>query len=268
MQSNPLRTLLDKPAVALRCRALLLVLLIAACVGCQAEKPKMLLYCGAGIRPAAAELADEFEKQHGMLVECDYAGSEVLLGRIKLSGRGDLYMPGDVFYVDQADEQKLIAGRKTACYFVPVILVQKDNPKNIQTLADLTEPGIELGLGNPEACAIGRKAKKIFAKNNIAMEDLKDNLKFESATVNELGNHIKLGKLDAVIVWDAVADYFADESTVVPIPVEKNVISTVVVGRLTCSEHPELAEKFLEFIGSEEGQAIFEKHHFTVKAPE
>ena len=32
-----------------------------------------------------------------------------------------------------------------------------------------------------------------------------------------------------------VPDYFADESTVVPIPVEKNVISTVVVGRLTCS---------------------------------
>lgn len=243
-------------------------LLIAICLGCQAEQPKMLLYCGAGIRPAAAELAAEFERRHGMLVECDYAGSEVLLGRIKLSHRGDLYMPGDIHYVDQADAEKLIASRKTACYFIPVILVQKGNPKNIQTLADLVQPGVELGLGNPETCAIGRKAKKLFAKNGIAMEDLKENVKFESATVNELGNHIKLGKLDAVIVWDAVAAYFADDATVVPIPVEKNVISTVVVGRLTCSEHPELAEKFLEFAVSDDGRAIFEKHHYTVNAPE
>ena len=227
----------------------------------------MLLFCGAGIRPAAAEIAEEFARRHGVTVECDYAGSEVLLGRIKLSGRGDLYMPGDVHYIDQADRQGLIAARGRACYFVPVILVRKGNPKQIHTLSDLTRPGIKVGLGDPQACAIGRKCSKIFAKNNISEADIERNVPFRSLTVNELGNHIKLGMLDAVIVWDAVAAYFADDAEVVPIPTERNVISTVVVGVLKSSKHPELCGKFIEFVGSDAGQEIFAKHHFSTELP-
>ncbi len=250
---------------------LVLATLLCLCLGCGSDKPqqtKLLLYCGAGIRPAAAELAREFTRRHGVAVECDYAGSEVLISRIKLSGLGDLYMPGDVYYVDQAEREGLITSKKTACYFVPVILVQKGNPKNIKTLVDLTRPGIKVGLGDPEACAIGRKSSKIFAKNDISEEDVKENVKFRSLTVNELGNHIKLGQLDAVIVWDAVAAYFADSATTVPIPTEQNVISTVAVGVLSCSEHPESAEEFLKFIASEPGQAIFKKYHYATTPPE
>ena len=250
---------------------LLLAVLISLCLGCGSDKPqqtKLLLYCGAGIRPAAAEIAEQFGRQHGVTVECDYAGSEVLISRIKLTGRGDLYMPGDAYYVDQAEQEGLIASKKTACYFVPVILVQKGNPKNIKTIADLTRPGIKVGLGDPEACAIGRKSSKIFAKNDISEDNVNRNVEFRSLTVNELGNHIKLGVLDAVIVWDAVAAYFADDATTVSIPTEQNVMSTVVVGVLSCSEHTESAEKFLKFIASEPGQAIFKKHHYTTTPPE
>ncbi len=250
---------------------LVLTTLLCLCLGCGSDKPqqtKLLLYCGAGIRPAAAELVREFTRRHGVAVECDYAGSEVLLARIKLSGRGDLYMPGDVYYVDQAEREGLIASKKTACYFVPVILVQKGNPKNIKTLADLIRPGIKVGLGDSNACAIGRKSSRIFAKNNIPGENVNRNVKFRSLTVNELGNHIKLGQLDAVIVWDAVAAYFADNATTVPIPAEQNVVSTVAVGVLSCSEHPKSAEEFLKFIASEPGQAIFKKHRYTTTLPE
>jgi len=252
---------------------------IALCMslfGCRADTPqepvdtpqktKLLLYCGAGIRPAAAELAEEFGRQHDATVECDYAGSEVLISRIKLSKQGDLYMPGDVYYVEQAEEEGLVTSKKTACYFVPVILVKKGNPKNIRSLTDLARPGMKIGLGDPNACAIGRKCSKIFAKNKISEEDL--NVAFRSLTVNELGNHVKLGMLDAAIVWDAVAAYFAGQAEVVPIPRDQNVISTVAVGVLNCSEHPGLSGQFVDFIASEQGKAIFQKHHFATTLPE
>jgi len=233
-----------------------------------AETPRLLLYCGAGIRPAADEIVKAFEKERGVTVECDYDGGERLLSRIKLSGLGDVYMPGDVHYVEQAAEQGLVASHKNACYFIPVILVQKGNPKNIHSLADLTRPGIDVGLGNPEACAIGRKSVKIFEKNNISQDDLKPNVKFQSLTVNDLGNHIKLDRLDAVIVWDAMAAYFAEDGDVVPIPPEQNVISTVAAGVLRASEHPELAGRLVDFIASERGRAIFRKHHYTTELPQ
>ena len=244
--------------------ALLLAASLCLFSGCGAEPPR--LYCGAGIRPPVAELTEEFGRQHGVTITCDYAGSEVLISRIKLTGKGDLYMPGDVHYVELAEKEGLIASKKTVCYFVPVILVRKGNPKDIHALKDLTRPDVKVGLGDPKCCAIGRKVSKIFAKNGISENDV--NVKFRAPTVSELANHVKIGSLDAVIVWDAVAAYAADEGEVVPIPPEQNLISTVAVGVLKSSKHPKLAAEFVEYITSEAGRKIFRKHHYTITRPE
>ncbi len=233
-----------------------------------AQPPRMLLYCGAGIRPAADALVKAFEREHDVTIECDYDGTERLLARIKLSGAGDLYMPGDRHYVEQAAEQGLVAAHEDVCYLVPVILVRKGNPKNVRTLANLTRPGVEVGLGNPQVCAIGRTSVQIFEKNGIPLEDVLRNVQFQSLTVNDLGNHIRLGQLDAVIVWDAMAAYFAEFGDVVPIPPEQNIVSTVAAGALTSSACPELARRFLEFAASEQGAEIFARHHYTTRLPE
>ncbi len=245
---------------------------LAGAAGCgagQGESARpLLLYCGAGIRPAAEELVEAFSKKYGVSIESDYAGSEVLLGRIKLSERGDLYMPGDVHYIDQAAEEGFIEKRETACFFVPVILVAEGNPKGIKGLEDLTQPELRVGLGDPQACAIGRKSAKIFEKNGIDPQAIEENVVFRSLTVNELGNQVKMGMVDAAIVWDAVAGYFDEHAEVVPIPPEDNVISTVVVGSLRFSGQPELAADFVEFAGSDEAKAIFKRHQYTVELPE
>ncbi|HUT90950.1 MAG TPA: substrate-binding domain-containing protein, partial [Thermoguttaceae bacterium] len=173
------------------------LLLPSIAFGCGAEGPR--LYCGAGIRPPVEELAKEFGRRHGVNIICDYAGSEVLLSRIKLTGEGDLYMPGDVHYVELAEKEGLIARKETVCYFVPVILVQAGNPEKIYTLEHLTRDGLKVGLGDPKACAIGPKSLRILEKNKISKEDV--DVTFWSPTVTELANHIKAGSLDAVIVW-------------------------------------------------------------------
>jgi molybdate transport system substrate-binding protein len=236
--------------------------------GCGNPEGGVLVYSGAGIRPPVEELAEVFGKEHGVRMVADYAGSEVLFSRIKLSKRGDIYMPGDKHYVDQADEAGMILSQQAVCYFVPTIFVQKGNPKGIKGLSDLVKPGIKLGLGDEKACAIGRKCKKIFKKNDLSWADVQQNLEFKSMTVNELGMHIQTKSLDAVIVWDAVAKYHAEHGDEVPIPKEQNVISTVQIGVLSFTTNRELAEKFAAFAGSERGRAIFKKHNYRVDLPE
>jgi molybdate transport system substrate-binding protein len=231
------------------------------------KSARLLLYCGAGIRPAADEIVRAFERQHGVTVECDYDGSERLLSRIKLSQTGDAFMPGDVHYVEQAAAEGLVRRYENACYFIPVILVQKGNPKGIRSLADLTRPGVDVGLGNPETCAIGRRSARLFDNYGLSMDDVLANVKFQAVTVNDLGNHIKLKQLDAVIVWDAMAAYFADDGEIVPIPRDKNVTSTVAAGVLKCSQNPDLAGELVDFIASDQGKAIFRKHNYTTELP-
>lgn len=252
--------------------AILSMLFFAGCGGEDSEgappaKDDLLLYCGAGIRPPAEELVETFEREHGIRMVVDYAGSEVLLSKINLVKKGDLYLPGDKHYVDQAAKEDMILFRDWVCFFVPTILVQKGNPKGIGGLEDLLAPGIRLGLGDAMACAIGRKTKKIFAKNNIAWERVEANLAYQSLTVNELGMQIQAGSLDAVIVWDAIARYYDGYGEEVPIPVEQNIISTVELGVLSFSENKQAAVDFMAFAQSDRGRGIFEKHNYTVDSP-
>lgn len=234
----------------------------------QAAGKELMLYCGAGIRPPAAELAETFEREHGVKIITNYAGSETLLSTIRLIRSGDLYMPGDKHYVEQAAREDMIHSHKSVCYFIPVILVQKGNPKNIKGLRDLLRPGIKLGLGDPDACAIGRTSRQILAKNNIAWEEIKKHVAYQSLTVNELGMQIQARSLDVVIVWDAMARYYSEYGDEVPIAPEKNVVSTVDVGVLKFTKHKEIAEKFVDFVASERGQEVFKKHNYSTEPPE
>ena len=259
-------------------RLSVVVILVTAVMLCgcgvkSSEKPdsearELLLYCGAGIRPPVDELVETFGRLNGVKIATDYAGSEVLLSKIKLSRRGDLYMPGDEYYIEQAAGKGMILSQKLVCYFVPVILVQKGNPKNIRSLQDLLPSGLKIGLGDPNACAIGRATREILAKNNIPWESIRENVAFLSLTVNELGMQIQARSLDAVIVWDAVARYYSNYGQEIPIPAENNVISTVDIGVLTFTKNRLSAEKFVEFAASEQGRAIFKKHLYRVDLPQ
>jgi molybdate transport system substrate-binding protein len=177
-------------------------------------------------------------------------------------------MPGDKHYIEQAVHANMILSQRSVCYWVPTILVQKGNPKKIRQLDDLLKPGVKLGLGDPEACAIGRTSKQILEKNNIAWEDIEENLAFQSLTVNELGMQIQAQALDAVIVWDAMARYYSEYGDEIPIPPEQNIISTIDIGVLKFTKHHELAEKFVDFVTSEKGRRIFQKYNYSTKPPE
>ena len=233
----------------------------------QTEK-ELLFYCGAGLRPPVSEIVRIFSREHNAKIDCTYAGAATLRTQMQVTKRGDFFMPGDVSWIDLVETAGLVASEHTVCYFTPVILVRKGNPKNIKSLDDLVKQGIRLGFGDPEVIPIGKIAIRIFEKNNIKMEEVKKNLVFNSLTVNELGVQIKVGKVDAVIVWDATAAYFADSGDIVRIPKEKNIISTVAIALLRSSKHKELAREFMNFVTSKRGQEIFRTHHFSTELPE
>ena len=101
----------------------------------------------------------------------------------------------------------------------------------------------------------------------IQVKAVAGNLVFSSVTVNELGLQVTMGQLDATIVWDAVAAFYAGKADVVPIPPAQNEISNVAVGVLKCSQQPAAAQKFVDFLGGPDGQAIFHKHQYRTEPP-
>ncbi len=231
--------------------------LLSGCGKDARKEPPVRLYAGAGLRPAVEALSAAFERQTGIAVEADYAGSGVLVTRAMGDPAADLFMPGDAWYVDRLDEKTgNIAEREVVARFVPVLVVAKGNPRGIRGVADLANPDLVVALGNPAACQVGRASAHILEKAGIQASELHP---MESMTVNELGNWVQMNHADVAIVWDAIAANLGDAVETIPIPPEINEVSSVVCGLLKTAAHKPQARAFMRFMVSPQGRKILER---------
>lgn len=218
------------------------------------------VYSGAGLRKPMDEIGAAFEKEYGIKVNYTYAGSAQNLSQLQMVGEGDIYIPGSRYYYKKADEKGLTTFVKDVAYHIPVIAVPKGNPADIQSLKDLANEGVKVTLGDERANAIGRLSEKILSRNNI-LEAVNKNVIAKTATVNELVIYINMNQADASIIWE---DNIAGTESVEIIRIDKtkNEIKTIPISVLSCSKNKKAAVKFAEFVASEKGKALYEKHGF------
>lgn len=240
--------------------------LALAAAGCgRSGRQELIVYAGAGLMPPVQEALDRFSAEHHVLIKPIPSGSGLLLAQITTTRRGDVYIPGDEFYMKQAADAGFVVSQKDVAFFVPVIAVAKGNPHGVRTLADLTDPKLRVGLGEPEHCAVGRISKLILQKQGL-FEKVKP--KYTASGVPELGNAVAMGSVDAAIIWDAIARFHPNDVDVVPIPPQENVIVAIPVGVLSFSKNPELARALQDYLASPVGREIFARNGYTVENPE
>ncbi|RZN16249.1 MAG: tungstate ABC transporter substrate-binding protein WtpA [Methanosarcinales archaeon] len=226
------------------------------------DLPSLMVYSGAGMRKPMDEIGILFEQKHGVSVNYNYGGSNTLLSQIELTKTGDAYMPGATMYIDAAREKGFVDYEQNIAYHVPVIAVPKGNPAGVTCLNDLTKPEVKVVLGDSKAAAIGKIGDKILEKNEI-FDSVNAKVAARAATVNELVVYTCMGTTDASIIWQASLIGAENETDVIEIPTEQNLIKVIPVGALTFSENKEYAKTFVDFVTSDEGKAVFEKHGFT-----
>ncbi len=231
-----------------------------------ANRQPLFIYAGAAFRPPLEEMGRAFERRYGIPVRFNFTGSNCLLAQIILTRHGDLFLPGEEFYVRQAERRGYVLKSEVIGYFIPVILVRKGNPKGIRSLQDLAKPGVKVGLGDTKACAIGEISEAILRKNKLT-EAVGKNVVLRAMTAPELANALRLGGIDACINWDAIANYpwVRPAVEVIPIPAEQNVITANPLAILKTTKNRQGAELFLKF-ALDEGQNILRRHGFTARA--
>lgn len=227
----------------------------------------LLVPCGAGLRDAMNPIGEAYQEKTGVRVDFAYSGGGILLAQLAFSKVGDLYMPGELFYLQQAEQQGLVLDKRIACYFVPVLAVQKGNPKGLQSLKDLARPGLEVGLGDPQSLAVGLTTQRILDRAGIR-EAVEKNVVFRGGCVPELVNALKLKTIDAAILWDTTAFQNREDVDTIEISKEWNEVAVVPIGVLRCARDVEAARRFMEFVVSPEAQAIFQAHGYTTEKPE
>lgn len=237
-----------------------LILVAGLVVSGSAADGSLLVYCGAGMSEPMEEIADLFEEREGVEVQYTFGGSAQLLSQIELYQTGDLYVPGARSDIESAIERGFVDETRDVVYHVPCIVTPKGNPAGIDSLECLAEPGVRVALGDPTGPAIGKVSKKILESLGI-WDEVGENVVAFSGTVNELLVYVSLGQADAAIVWEDL--FNPDEMEMVEIPREKNEIKVVSIGTLIFSEDKEVAERFMNFVVSEEGKEVFVDHGFV-----
>ncbi len=233
----------------------------------------LLVFAGSASKPATEEAAKAFEKKSGIKVDLLFGGSGYVLSQMKLSHQGDLYFPGSSDYMQIAKAQGLVdpKSERIVVYLVPAINVPKGNPKHIHSLSDLAKPGIKVAIANPEGVCLGSYAVEILEKNFTPKQkaQFRKNLVGYTGSCAKTANAVALGQADAVIGWRVFEHWNPDRIETIPLkPNEIVRIGYIPIAISKFSSHPKLAQKFINFLTSAEGQKIFAKYHYFASPKE
>ena len=218
----------------------------------------LLVFCAASLKTPMETVAREYQRESGIEVQFQFGGSQTLLANLEVARRGDLFLPADESYLALAQDKGLVGEVLPLARMTPVIAVRKGNPRGIRSLADLLRGDVKLAQTNPDAAAAGKLTRDALSKTG-QWEPLKARTLVFKPTVNDVANDVKLGTVDAGIVFDAVARQYP-ELEIVAAPELAAVRAHVAVGVLRSSTQSAAALHFARYLAArDKGLKIFQR---------
>jgi molybdate transport system substrate-binding protein len=232
---------------------------------------EIVIFAAAGTKPAIDEAAKLFEQKYGTKVTVNYGGGGEVLSSMVLAKQGDIYIAPEQRFMNSAKKQGAIdsgAIINSIAYMIPVIGVQNGNPKNIQSLADLSKTGVKVVMGNPETTALGDIVPQMLQKAGI-YDAVKPNIVTNASQVSVIITMLKTGQVDAGVIWHYFGTTASNDVDIIWIPKEYVTgIGEIQAAVSTFSQEVKTAQKFIDLLVSTEGKEIFKKNGYIVDREE
>lgn len=232
----------------------------------QNDSPQLLLYCAAGLRYPLEPVVEQYRKECGVDVRVQYGGSQSLLSQLEVSRTGDLFLAADDSYLAVAKSKGLVAETIPLAVMRPVLVISPAAKALPTSIAQLLELRWRIACGNPGAAAIGSVTRTFLEASGQweAFEEQVTTTGVFKATVNDVANDVKLGSVDAGIVWDATAAQYP-ELRVVRVPELSEARSNVEIGVLESAKNPTAALHFARYVAAcDRGLKQFAASHYEV----
>ena len=268
--------------IALLAGATILILVVAGVVYVEATRTRggLLIYVGSSMRQPMEQCAAAYEKKTGVHVSPSYADSGEVLAQVKNSGMGELAVLHEP-YLTQGKRDGWAKDTFVVAVTTPVIAVAKGNPKQVKGLKDFLRPDLRVGMTDYRYATSGAIARDAMTRAGILEQVMaRRPPPYENKSSGQTAAQVIIGALDAVIIWDAVAGNDADKLDVIPIESQFMPAAFtdsegvtyhdghVPVGiiLLTTGKEPVETRKFIDFILSPQGQAIWKANGYSPAA--
>jgi molybdate transport system substrate-binding protein len=249
-----------------------LTLFLTGCGGGQheaeGESAEVTVLAASSLTEAFGELEEVFSKRNGgAAVHLSFASSSALLAQIEQGAPADVFASADEAKMETAVQKGLVAGPEEFARNRPVVVVPRNNPAGIQEFRDLSKSGTKLTLAE-DGVPIAEYAKEILGKADAEYGEyfgrsVLDNMTSREVDVKASANRVALGEADGTFVYATdVKSSIRDKVEVIEIPEELNVVATYPIVVTKEARSPDLAQKWVDLVLSDEGQEVMKKYGF------
>lgn len=248
---------------------------------------KLAIFVGGNYYFAMAPLVAEFEKQNpeykgkiyyetippGLVAKQIQMGGTITVGNMTWTVQADVYAAGLRRVESMVKEGYALPPIVTYATNTLTIMVPKGNPANIKSLNDLGKPGVRLVMPNPEFEGIGRQIKASLNKAGgpeLVKAVYETKVKNGETLLTHIHHrqsplYLMQGKAQAGVTWQSEAIFqekAGNPITHVAIPDEQNATGIYAAAVVKGAHNPEAAKKWIDFLNSPSGLAIFEQYGF------
>ncbi|MBN2137662.1 MAG: substrate-binding domain-containing protein [Sedimentisphaerales bacterium] len=238
---------------------------LPALIGCGKKEPagktELVLLCGSSFVKPAEQICTRFTEKTGIKITATVAGSEDFLPHVKAADQGDILITHDP-YLDYTRDANALLDSVQVGFVAPVLAVQTGNPKGIKSIDDLAKPGLKVALTDPKYSTCGEMVFALLEKKGLKEAILKNVENRLTKGHSTLGTYLKTQTVDAVIMWNGVADTFKDSLDVIRTPYEYEEEIRVHIIGLSYTKHPDELKKFIEFV-RRDAMAVFAEHGYV-----
>jgi molybdate transport system substrate-binding protein len=203
-------------------------------------------------------LGAAFQAAHsGTAVQFNFAGTPTLVTQIEQGASADVFASADTTNMTKLKADGFTGGESQVFAHNKLeIVVAAGNPKGITGLADLSKPGV-IYITAAATVPAGKYALQILGKAGVKVTP-----KSLETDVKSVLGKIELGEADAGIVYVTDVKAAGSKATGVPIPDSFNVIATYPIVAVKGGKSSALANAFIAYVLSAEGQAILQSFGF------
>ncbi|MGH4024339.1 MAG: molybdate ABC transporter substrate-binding protein [Pseudonocardiaceae bacterium] len=214
---------------------------------------------------AAASLTDVFgqlkpafeEANPGADLQFSFGGSSDLAQQIVNGAPADVFASANTKQMDVVAKAGLVQGQPTMfATNVLTIVVPPGNPKGIRTFADLARPDVTEVVCAPQV-PCGSATEKLEKSAGVQLSPAS-----EEPDVRSVLSKVAAGEADAGLVYVTDARTADGKVEQIDFPEAKDAINEYPIATLTNAPRPQLAQAFLDFVLSPQGQQALKEAGF------
>jgi molybdate transport system substrate-binding protein len=234
-----------------------------------AQQNKITVFAAASLTEAFNALGPAFTKKTGVAVAFSYGGSDTLATQIKQGAPADVFASANLAQMTVVNDAGDVNAPKTFAKNRLVMITPKSATMKLASPADLAKTGVKVVLAAPTV-PVGGYARATFAKLSGTAgypvdfpAAVEKNVVSNELDVKAVVTKISLDEGDAGVCYSTdVTATVAPKLTVRPFPAAVAPDIEYPIATIKTSAHANVAQAFLEYVLSPDGQAFLKARGF------